>query len=467
MRPGNRRNHCMKRLIAVMISALMMLSLAACGSTNTGTEQNSEKSAAAVSEPSEAAAEEAAEEETKESSAVSEDEESENEPQDSAEGFVPALDTQIEATINFVGSWGNFEALDQVAIDFQQYYPNVEVVYTKLDDYRNDLANRFATGEEIDLFMTDWWDIAYPANLNIAENAENLNGVGIDFSNIEADLLSAGEYNGAQVMVPVYMMNWGYMVNLDIFEAAGAEVPTTYDELLAACEKLAEAGYEQPIYVNTSQFARTFTGYYMEQRLAGNDENASLENTIAAIDGLVDTGYVSREGDDLEDNYNAIILKFFEGETPMVPISTNNFSGTQKREGKSEEFTAEPFSYAFIPAPYTETNSTFIDQLGSVYIGVYKDSQQIDLANEFLRFMLSDEEMTELKNIKNMPSSNIYNGLEGFTYLDAAERFYLDEEGISSLDEEYILNVLTLYGTENYHDEMLAKMNDYLENGFE
>ena len=384
----------------------------------------------------------------------------------SVSGFEPALDTETEATLYFLGNYGNFEALDQVALDFKNYYPNVDVIYTKLDDYRNDIANRFVTGEEIDLFMCSWWDEAFPGNGNIIENAEDLGTTGIDFSNLNPDMLSLGAVDETQLMVPLYVDCCGYMVNLDLFEAAGAEVPTNSEELLTACEKLAAAGYEKPIYIRSGAYGRSFTGTYMEQRLGGSDETAALEETIAKMDELYASGYVNDEGNTLEDAYNAMILRFFEGDIPLEPIIVSNYSGTKKREAKSEAFTANPFNYAFIPAFYGETSDrTYINELGSVYVGVYKGSEQLEMANEFLRFMLTDDEMYTFQTIKNMPTANVTNGMDTFPYLKEADLYYSTEEGISSLDEEYAMDVLNEYDAGGDHAGMYEMLNGFLENG--
>ena len=415
----------MKKFTVILLALAMLLSLSACGAekTETGTAAPAEQ------------------------------------------GFTPALDTDTAATLNFVGNWGNFEALDQVALDFQKVYPNVEVIYTYLGDYRNDLANRFATGEEVDLFMAAWWDTEYTLNQNIIDNAEDLNASGIDFSNLNAELLASGQANGAQTVVPVYLTCWGAVANLDLLESAGVAVPSTWQELLDACAALAGAGYEQPIYVNSSQYGRTFTGYYMLRRIAGSDELTALDETVARADELAAAGYVSAEGDTLEDNYNAMILRFFEGDIPFMPISTSNYSGTAKREAKSEAFTATPFRYTFIPMSYDESGRALIDQLGTVYVGVYKNSANLELANEFLRFLLTDEEMLVLETVKNMPTANSSNGMDLFPYLKSAQLFYNSEDGISSLDEERAINVLGQYSIGGDHSAMTEKMNEYLEKG--
>ena len=52
------------------------------------------------------------------------------------EGFRPALDTSTSCQINIAGGYDNFEALESEFDRFNTYYPNVELKYTKIDDYR-------------------------------------------------------------------------------------------------------------------------------------------------------------------------------------------------------------------------------------------------------------------------------------------------------------------------------------------
>ena len=401
----------MKKFTVILLALAMLLSLSACGAekTETGTAAPAEQ------------------------------------------GFTPALDTSAKATLYVVGGWGNFEALDQVALDFKNYYPDVDVVYTKLDNTREDMANRFATGEEINLFICDWWDIANVTNTEILLNAEDLNQAGIDFSNLNAELLKTGEYDGQQVMLPIYLQIMGYMVNLDLLESAGVEVPTDYSSLVSAAGQLTEAGYEKPIYIDSGHYNRTFVAYYLQQLINGEEDKAALDDTLAKMGALYEAGYINEEGNTLEDTYNAMILRFFEGDVPIQIIPTGNFCGTAKREAKSEAFTASPFRYEFVPMAFEDNGAAYVNQTGSLYIGVYKNADDLELTNEFLRFMFTDSEMAVLRNIKKMPTSNQNNGLEGFPYISWDRLIYVTEEKITAEDEEIANSALKLYevGSEN------------------
>ena len=402
----------MKKLTALALAVFMMLSLAACAGT----------SAPAATEAAQTDA-----------------------------GFVPALDTSTEAVLYVVGGWGNFEALDQVALDFKNYYPNVDVVYSKLDSTVADMANRFATGEEIDLFISDWWDAESASCADILQNAEDLNEAGIDFSNLNAELLKTGENEGRQVMLPLYLQIMGYMVNLDLLESAGVEVPTDYDALVKAAAQLTEAGYEKPIYIDSGHYNRAFVDYYLQQLVNGEDEKTAMEKTFAQIEVLYDDGYINDDGNTLEDTYNAMILRFFEGDIPIQFIPTGNFCGTAKREAKSEAFTAKPFRYEFVPMAFGESGMTYVSQQSSLYIGAFKGSANLALTNEFLRFMFTDSEMDVLRSIKKMPTSNLNNGLEDFPYLSWDRFAYVTQDHITAATEEIANSVIKFYeyGSDN------------------
>ena len=80
----------MKKTISVFLSAIMVLGLSACG---TAKEQE-----AAVDE-----------------------------------GFKPSLDTSKSCHINVAGGYDNFEALEAEFDRFNEFYPDVELTFTKVD----------------------------------------------------------------------------------------------------------------------------------------------------------------------------------------------------------------------------------------------------------------------------------------------------------------------------------------------
>ena len=87
----------MKKTLCIIIALLMTLSLSACGSKK----QDSS----------------------------------------SKEGFQPSLDTSASSHINIAGGYSNFEALEAEFDRFNEYYPNVELEFTKIDDYNKSIRS--------------------------------------------------------------------------------------------------------------------------------------------------------------------------------------------------------------------------------------------------------------------------------------------------------------------------------------
>ena len=113
----------------------------------------------------------------------------------------------------------------------------------------------------------------------------------------------------------------------------------------------------------------------------------------------IDTGVCG----EIENNYDAVILRFFEGDVPMMTASGDTVSGTAKRESRSEAFAANPFSYTFVPIPMSDDGATFLD-MSNLQFSVNKDSENLDMANEFMRFLITSEELSNMAQLKGLMS---------------------------------------------------------------
>ena len=104
----------------------------------------------------------------------------------------------------------------------------------------------------------------------------------------------------------------------------------------------------------------------------------------------------------------------------MMLCSGDVVSGTKKRESKSEAFTENPFKYDFFVAPSGDDGGYYMDSL-SIMFSVNKNSANLDMANEFIRFLTSEEElglMAEKKRLitptKDYSLDQVYASLSGF-----------------------------------------------------
>ena len=369
-----------------------------------------------------------------------------------AAGFVPRLDPKASCSISVVGHYENFEALEAEFNRFSEFYPNVALNYIYLDDYKNIISTALTSSEAPDIFFTypSWTDQDYEAAENLADPA-----LGIDLSCIRESLLYKNAAGNVPT-VPVYTTTYGMLVNEGIFEKEKLAVPRTYDELLSACEALKKAGYSSPVmaYNNGGDMLFPLFYPYFCAQILGNDKALQDLNGMAEGAGeymrgalelaadFMSRGYVDLEScNQLKNNYEAVILRFFEGDVPMMMATGNTVSGTQKREKKSEAFTAAPFRYSFHPVPSTKDGGYFLNVI-SIGFAVNRNSRNLDMANEFMRFLVSTEELNRMAQSKRMVTPCVDMSLDGvysaFGKLDAKRVINQSDLGLAETPDAQV-----------------------------
>ena len=338
-----------------------------------------------------------------------------------AEGFTPALDTSSDGHIDIVGGYDNFEALEAEFDRFNDYYPNVELVYTKVDDYNNMIGTVLNGNDAPDIYVNYSWMYGreqYKASIDHAEDLADP-ALGLDLDCIRSNIILNTD-DGTLPMVPVFSNTYGMLVNNSLFEKEGLRVPTTYQELVTVCAAFREKGYENPMMgfsqnEVTSLFTLTVYPFFCGtvahdaeavRKLNALDPSAgeymrpALEKLVQFLnDGCVDLDACA----EIENNYDAVILRFFEGDVPMMLCSGDAVSGTKKRESRSEAFIADPFTYTFAPVPMSEEGAYFLD-MANLQFSVNKDSSNLDMANEFMRFLITPRELNEMAQNKGLIS---------------------------------------------------------------
>ena len=337
------------------------------------------------------------------------------------EDFRPALDTSIDCHINVVGGYSNFEALEAEFDSFNAYYPNVKLMFTKIDDYNNMVGMVLNGNDAPDIYVNYSWMYGRDQYKASIEHAENLAdpALGLDLDCIRSNIILKTD-DGTLPMVPVFSNTYGMLVNNDLFEKEGLSVPTTYPELVAVCEAFREKGYESPVMGFTKEETTSlytvaiypfFCGTVAHDAeavkklntldpSAGEYMRPSLEKILQFLsDGCAYPDACS----DIGNNYDAVILRFFEGDVPMMTCSGDTVSGTKKREERSEAFIANPFSYTFVPIPMSDEGAYFLD-IPNLQFSVNKDSVNLDMANEFMRFLITPRELNEMARNKGLMS---------------------------------------------------------------
>lgn len=369
-------------------------------------------------------------------------------PTEEPNGFIPSLDQQISSTLNVVGHYSNFESLEEEFNLFSQYYPNVKLRYTYLEDYNKNISLALASDEAPDIFFTFPWMIGNKTYMDLFNFAEDLSAesLKIDLSVIR-DRVLYKDTEGHIFMVPIFSSTNGMLINEDIFEKEKISIPNSYESFLSACEALQKAGYKSPVMSYTGGTFLLFPLYYplFCSEILGNETAVSELNAMkpgageymrSALERAVDfmnRGYIDlEECSGIENDYNAVIMRFFEGDVPMMLGTANTVSGTEKRESQSDAFTAHPFKYSFHPVPSTEKGGFFVENV-SLGFSVNKNSENLDIANEFIRFIVSSDELNRMAQSKRMvtPAKNM--SLDGI-YASFGEVEHISQSDVGILD---------------------------------
>ena len=283
----------MKKTLCLLLSVLMILGLAACGS-----------------EKQEPVAE---------------------------EGFKPSLDTSTSCNINVAGGYDNFEALEVEFDRFNKYYPDVELTFTKVDDYNNMIGTVLNGNDAPDIYVNYSWMYGRDQYSSSIDHAEDLSdsALGLDLDCIRSNIILNTD-DGSLPMVPVFANTYGMLVNNDLFEKEGLDVPTTYKELVEACDAFRKKGYENPMMGFTKEETTslfTLTSYPFFCATMADDAKAvekfnafdpaageSMRPTLEKCQQFLSDGCANLDAcAQIEDNYEAVILRFFEGDVPMEP----------------------------------------------------------------------------------------------------------------------------------------------------
>lgn len=392
--------------------------------------------------------------------------------------FEPRLDTEKEVALDITGFFGNFEALDQVANNFNEYYPNVTISYSQSGGSM--LKEYLDNNQYVDIFMSNYDNVCFPDQTEkyIYDYCLDLSGEDIDLSAIQPEMIEACKLNGELVRVPIGQSIRGMVVNKTLLEKEGIKMPENYQEFLTALEALKQKGYT-PIQGSSSQVYSCLVTN-MAMNLLAEDETAkkSLEDGDGSgiavtkpawerLDELIQKGYTDDAVNSTYpyDNYDEAILRFFEGDVPFWICDSEKVSGMKKRESKSEAYTAAPFEYEFMYVPIGD-NGAYAYQEPWYGFSVNKNSEGKDYAVEFIRFLMMEDQINQMANIKGVPSVAVHNSDERYkSVLDTTDAMgtFINDGSISSEIRNSIDSVAEQYGTGKFTslDEAMDMLKTY------
>lgn len=327
--------------------------------------------------------------------------------------FEAKLDTEEKVTLSTAGFFGNFEALDQVIADFNEYYPNVEFNYEQVGI--DNFDTYIEANPKVDIMMTS--EELFEKHGDLMDSiCADLAKEDISTKDIDEKMLKRGYHDGKLSTVPMGQNTYGLVVNVSLLEKEGLKVPNNYDEFLSVLTTLKQKGYTPIQGPDSKVYAELTEGMafdlILNDKTLYNDLKAGKESAAEALqpvydklNEIMDKGFIDASVNENypDDNYDQAILNFFEGNVPFWVCSTEKVSGMQKRESKSEAFQNNPFTYTYIYAPLGEKG---VYEYKEPWYGfsVNKNAENYDYAVEFVRFLATKDEINTIANIKRVPS---------------------------------------------------------------
>lgn len=152
---------------------------------------------------------------------------------------------------------------DVIIPKFQEEYPNVEIKVVSPSDAETVFFTRVSTNDMPDIMSI------YPAEFSyrvIMKDGLLADLTGKDFlSRASESAIEYSKYDDGKIYAMPYGLSaYGIYCNLDLFEAAGLELPTTWDELINCLDAFQEKGTEIPLIFDgkdsLGQFAERLIG---------------------------------------------------------------------------------------------------------------------------------------------------------------------------------------------------------------
>lgn len=343
--------------------------------------------------------------------------------------FSPQLNTDEKLTLNILGYFGNFEALDAVTNDFNKYYPNISFNYQQVSG--NNLVAFLDSNFQTDIFMTSSDTIS---STNLIDYCLDLSTVNLNLNDVDQTMLTTSYKGNFLHSLPIGQNIYGIITNVTLLKKEGLDIPKNYDKFINTLNTLKTKGYV-PLQSSSTKIYPELTINMMVNTIQEDNElyndlingnlksYSKIENIFNIVSNIQNNEYSLDEVNNLYpfDNYNDDILRFFEGNVPFWVCNSEKVSGMKKRETKSETFKANPFEYTYIYAPLGDKGS-YVYHEPWYGLGISKRSPSIEYAKEFMRFYATKDELNKMASTKGVPSiaKEKYNS-DIYKYIDNPE----------------------------------------------
>lgn len=362
-----------KRFMALMlVTAMAAVTLAGCGSKASSTTSDSGNTAEEVKE-------EPAAESTEESSDVED----------------------VTLTVfHYMTQTSKQAGLDAVEKAFAETHPEYNITwdnvfYNQGTDYFPQLQTALAGGDQPEIIMgnpglyPDLVDLGYVADLSDNEVIKSLNLPSGDIGDVSMD----GKIYG----FPIDFKTWGVFYNKAIFKELNLEEPTTYTDLLKACQTISDAGYDPWAHAfGDAVFGDIeMRNYIWTKALEAGDKDVFV-NLMSGEKKLSDYPYFAdglnlwaqrlawMRDDALTNDQNAALEVFTSGEAAMMYFGSWGIGDLESMIEGSD------FDYGFFVEPIDDEGSAKMNVQVDQSFMVNPNSENYDIAVEFMEYWITE-----------------------------------------------------------------------------
>lgn len=307
-----------------------------------------------------------------------------------------------EGTISFIHWRGEDKAVfDELISKFEEENPsiNVDMTIYPSEQYQSTAQTTLRDGSTGDVFTS------FPGSqleiINKAGLFEDLSDE--DFiDQYEPTLIESGQVDGKQLAVPLQLVFNQPVYNKGIFEELGLEPATNWEDFLALCEKLKEAGYT-PIAFPGSDIG---PGQFMNPMMMNNAPNedifdqlmegeASLTDdwwvdTLAQFKELNDKGYLNK--DSLGTNHSSAISQVANEEAAMLATGSHAMASIKEINPEIELGLLAPITTTEEEAKWEGIHTT------TFMLAVNANSEKKEAAKKFVAFLSETENAEQYAN---------------------------------------------------------------------
>ena len=283
---------------------------------------------------------------------------------------------------------------EKIMPKFKQAHPNIEVkfraVYESYEDGTNTILREATAGTLPDVTMQGLNRQAILVEKGIAKSLEPFIAKESDFTKdgYHKAMLDLGTFNGEVYGLPFSVsLPVGYY-NMDLLKKAGiSELPKTWDETIAACKAMKEAGVPNPMF-----WGWNITGNWFAQALMWSQDEPTIKDAKFNMDGeagltaLSTMNRLFRECEMKNLEWKEALASFSSGDIGMMFWSTSALGAVERSQG----------NFALKTGPFPGLDSAGPKGLpaggnSAMLVSQSDDPKVLDAAWKWLKFITSGE----------------------------------------------------------------------------